>query len=151
MATSQQQPYGTGIIRTESGHQTYLPDGIISSEDGPRDSDLSHSSTLPANEKGEEQHKDDGSDSAAAAAASGGQDRDVEKGGEEQEEQEDPNLVDWDGPDDKANPMNWSPRWKWTIAVNFGLMTFVVSNISFAWHGEETFLLCYMLSFGFEP
>lgn len=27
-------------------------------------------------------------------------------------------VVDWDGPDDPANPMNWSPTRKWiTIAI----------------------------------
>jgi hypothetical protein len=35
----------------------------------------------------------------------------------------DPNIVDWDGPDDPANPMNWSERRKWTTVT-------VVSSIS---------------------
>jgi hypothetical protein len=29
----------------------------------------------------------------------------------------DPNLVTWDGPDDKANPKNWSPSRKWAATL----------------------------------
>ena len=40
------------------------------------------------------------------------------------EEQSDPNLVDWDGPDDPENPQNF-PRWrKWTITASMTLMAF---------------------------
>lgn len=34
----------------------------------------------------------------------------------------DPNIVDWDGPDDPANPMNW-PASKKLIAI--GLVSFI--------------------------
>ncbi|KAK4561157.1 hypothetical protein LTR86_005112 [Recurvomyces mirabilis] len=44
--------------------------------------------------------------------------RDLEKTGVEATEQEqeplDPNIVDWDGPDDPANPYNWSLTKKWS-------------------------------------
>ncbi len=30
----------------------------------------------------------------------------------QEKETRDPNIVDWDGPDDPANPMNWSSRKK---------------------------------------
>lgn len=36
------------------------------------------------------------------------------------EEQRDPNVVDWDGPDDPMNPVNWSPRKKW---LNIGVLS----------------------------
>jgi len=123
-------PQGTGIIRTESGRQTYAPDGIITSSPDPRASDLSHTSTLNRNEK---DLKDDSSD---AVEGQSNDNRDVEKQdpkGEksgEGEDEKDPNVVDWDGPDDPANPMNWSPFRKWTIAVCMGLMTFVVTFAS---------------------
>ena len=29
----------------------------------------------------------------------------------------DPNIVDWDGPNDPANPRNWSPAWKRTNVI----------------------------------
>lgn len=46
------------------------------------------------------------------------------------EEEKDPNLVDWDGPDDPGNPMNM-PEWKkWMITVVAGLMTFSVTFAS---------------------
>ncbi|KAH0289053.1 MFS general substrate transporter, partial [Aureobasidium sp. EXF-3399] len=47
-----------------------------------------------------------------------------------EEEENDPNLVDWDGPDDPGNPMNF-PEWKkWIITVVAGLMTFSVTFAS---------------------
>ncbi|THY62428.1 MFS general substrate transporter [Aureobasidium pullulans] len=49
---------------------------------------------------------------------------------EGEEEENDPNLVDWDGPDDPGNPMNF-PAWKkWLITVVAGLMTFSVTFAS---------------------
>lgn len=35
----------------------------------------------------------------------------------------DPNVVDWDGPDDPANPMNWSSRKKFTALGLVSLIT----------------------------
>lgn len=48
----------------------------------------------------------------------------------DEEEERDPNVVDWDGPDDPQNPMNFPPLRKWGIAVTFGMMTFVVTFAS---------------------
>ncbi|PBP21624.1 MFS general substrate transporter [Diplocarpon rosae] len=45
-------------------------------------------------------------------------------------EEKDPNLIEWDGPDDPENPMNWAPRKKWTVTVMLGLMTFCVTFAS---------------------
>ena len=42
----------------------------------------------------------------------------------EKNEPEDPNIVDWDGPDDPQNPMNW-PTWKIKAHI------FLVSTITF--------------------
>lgn len=59
-----------------------------------------------------------------------GADADVEKqntrnerGLNEKDEEKDPNLVDWDGPDDPGNPMNFKQWKKWTIALMCGVMT----------------------------
>ncbi|KAF2765147.1 rade putative MSF transporter [Teratosphaeria nubilosa] len=38
-------------------------------------------------------------------------------------EERDPNVVDWDGPDDPANPQNWSPINKWTQIAVLSLLT----------------------------
>lgn len=42
-----------------------------------------------------------------------------------QEEAQDPNVVDWDGPDDPENPMNWPAKKKWTIIAALGAITFI--------------------------
>ncbi|KAH0353619.1 MFS general substrate transporter, partial [Aureobasidium melanogenum] len=56
--------------------------------------------------------------------------KDDEKDDGEKKEEKDPNLVDWDGPDDPGNPMNF-PEWKkWTITIVAGLMTFSVTFAS---------------------
>ena len=34
-------------------------------------------------------------------------------------------IVDWDGPDDVANPVNWSKRKKWGIIATLSTMTFI--------------------------
>lgn len=39
----------------------------------------------------------------------------------------DPNLVEFDGPEDTGNPRNWSMKKRWLITVASGLMTFVVT------------------------
>jgi MFS transporter, DHA1 family, multidrug resistance protein len=43
----------------------------------------------------------------------------------EQGKSDDPNLVEWSGPEDPGNPMNW-PVWKkWIITVVLGFMALV--------------------------
>ena len=42
-----------------------------------------------------------------------------------QEEARDPNVVDWDGPDDPANPQNWPAKKKWSIIAALGAVTFI--------------------------
>ncbi len=39
------------------------------------------------------------------------------------ESKSDPYKVEWDGPDDPANPQNWTNRYKWAITVLCTLMT----------------------------
>ncbi|VDC00642.1 unnamed protein product [Peniophora sp. CBMAI 1063] len=41
----------------------------------------------------------------------------------------DPNRVEWDGPDDPANPQNWGKPYRWAITLLCGLMTV---NVTFA-------------------
>ena len=57
---------------------------------------------------------------------------DVEKQSQNQqpettEEPKDPNLVEFDGPDDPGNPRNWTQKRRWIITAVSGLMTFVVT------------------------
>lgn len=39
-------------------------------------------------------------------------------------------IVDFDGPDDRENPKNWSRRRKWAVTGGMGGMTFVVTFAS---------------------
>ncbi|KAL2435320.1 hypothetical protein ABEF94_014931 [Exophiala dermatitidis] len=62
----------------------------------------------------------------------GGQPGDLEKAFSKNEDDDvgvtvtvtaDPNVVDWDGPDDPENPLNWSPRRKWSNILLLAVMT----------------------------
>lgn len=59
---------------------------------------------------------------------------DVEKqhSGQEKgdEPEKDPNLIEWDGPDDKENPQNWSRAYKWFITVMVSLLTLTITFAS---------------------
>jgi DHA1 family multidrug resistance protein-like MFS transporter len=46
------------------------------------------------------------------------------------EKERDPDLVDWDGPDDPENPMNFSTSRKWVITVLLGMATFCITFAS---------------------
>lgn len=37
----------------------------------------------------------------------------------------DPNIVDWDGPEDLENPLNWSSGLKWGIVATISAITFI--------------------------
>lgn len=85
----------------------------------------------------DEKHSDvTNGDKDLEASSNDRRNEDVEKQQQNQqqsdnkEEERDPNVVDWDGPDDPQNPMNWSSYRKWGIAVSMGLMTFVVTFAS---------------------
>lgn len=41
------------------------------------------------------------------------------------EDERDPDIVDWEGPDDPANPQNWPPRKKWGIISALGAVTLI--------------------------
>jgi multidrug resistance protein len=40
-------------------------------------------------------------------------------------DQQDPNIVGWDGPDDPENPLNWTPKKKWSIIATLGSITLI--------------------------
>ncbi len=48
-----------------------------------------------------------------------------EKAAVESEEDGDPNIVSWDGPDDPANPMNWTMRKKWSNVAVLSILTII--------------------------
>lgn len=44
---------------------------------------------------------------------------------EQEVEVRDPLIVDWDGPDDPANPQNWPAKKKWGIIAALGAITLI--------------------------
>lgn len=62
--------------------------------------------------------------------------KDLENGDRYKEEQQskgeekDPNLIEWNGPDDPENPMNWPSSKKWRVTITMGFMTFAVTFAS---------------------
>jgi MFS transporter, DHA1 family, multidrug resistance protein len=42
----------------------------------------------------------------------------------------DPNVIEWDGPDDPGRPQNWPSRTRWIYTMILGSMTFVVTYAS---------------------
>lgn len=69
--------------------------------------------------------------------------RDVEKNvaerenqGQEQVDERDerderaPDLIEWDGPDDPENPMNWANSQKWAVTLALASMTFCITFAS---------------------
>ncbi|KAL5414368.1 hypothetical protein PMIN06_002347 [Paraphaeosphaeria minitans] len=44
--------------------------------------------------------------------------------------EKDPNLIEWDGPEDPENPQNWGRGYKWLITSILGMVTFVITFAS---------------------
>lgn len=42
-----------------------------------------------------------------------------------EETEQDPNIVDWDGPDDPENPMNWPDKKKWLNVAVLSILTII--------------------------
>ncbi|KAI7220293.1 MFS general substrate transporter [Hortaea werneckii] len=95
---------------------------------------------------------------------------DPEKGpttAEQEQEDHDPNIVDWDGPDDPSNPVNWSPTRKWTNIAVLSALTLLtplassmfapgVPEVMRTFHSDNeniaTFVVSvYLLGFAFGP
>lgn len=55
----------------------------------------------------------------------GGHEKEGEHLGERDVKTLDPNIVDWDGPDDPENPLNWSSGLKWGIVATISAITFI--------------------------
>jgi MFS transporter, DHA1 family, multidrug resistance protein len=87
------------------------------------------------------QQYDDTFDGNEVIEGSSGDDTDVEKGDQTNDERaqqlkkkeskhRDPNLIEWDGPNDPENPMNWPTSKKWRVTIAMGMMTFCVTFAS---------------------
>ena len=51
-----------------------------------------------------------------------------------------PNIVDWDGPDDPKNPVNWSERLKWANVAVIATITFLTQVSPDCHHRVQKFL-----------
>lgn len=60
----------------------------------------------------------------------GDEEKQEQQGGNHGEEEKDPNLIEWDGPDDPENPQNWSVGYKWFVTIMLGMTTFVITFAS---------------------
>lgn len=83
------------------------------------------------------------------------------------EQYQDPNIVDWDGPDDPENPMNWPEKKKWLNIAVLSILTIItplgssmfapgIKKILMEFHETSsttaTFLVSiYILGFAFGP
>lgn len=90
---------------------------------------------LPAEGTTTDVEKKDKDDRLSSASTSShdvvNDEKDVEKGPtetatEEAEEPRDPNIVDWEGPDDPANPYNWPAKKKWANIAILSLLTLLI-------------------------
>ncbi|KAI8965603.1 MFS general substrate transporter [Daldinia sp. FL1419] len=100
----------------------------------------------------------------------GESERDVETGVDNRDaalDEKDPDVVDWDGPDDPTNPVNWSDKKKWLNIAILSIMTLVtplgssmfapgIPGIMVEFHETSstiaTFLVSvYILGFAFGP
>ncbi|KAK5651377.1 hypothetical protein OQA88_12534 [Cercophora sp. LCS_1] len=121
-----------------------------------RSEDFDAAATIIGSERGSSREKDDSSFYAP----------EPERISEEKEE-EDSNVVDWDGPTDPENPMNWTDKKKWANIAVLSIMTLVtplgssmfapgIPKILMEFHETSsttaTFLLSvYILGFAFGP
>jgi len=71
--------------------------------------------------------------------------------------EQDPNIVDWDGPDDPKNPLNWPSRKKWGIVWSIGAVTLItpigssffapgVPQVMRAFHEDSLVLSAFVVS-----
>lgn len=106
-------------LALEEGHDADIPtnEGIVNPTDGKiidpaKEQDIDnpnrHSSTSSTSHGANETNDPEKAQPAATS------------------QEHDPNLVDWDGPDDPMNPMNWSAKKKWSNIFILSTITLLV-------------------------
>ena len=86
-------------------------------------SDLSRASSIDLERDPEKSEKDIEKDADSPASA-------APTTTNPQSKTKDPNLVEFDGPDDPENPQNWSRTKKWILTMSLGFMTFNITLAS---------------------
>ena len=86
------------------------------------------------NEKSVDSRSSLNMESTPTSGSENSTDRDIEKEAEapnakkgKDEPPKDPNLVEFDGPDDPGNPQNFSLTKKWTITILLSLLTLTIT------------------------
>ena len=83
-----------------------------------------HDSDFPVDEAHKSSHLDIEKGVQSAAISTNSDERTL--GGDHAPEADrDPDVVDWDGPDDPENPLNWPARKKWTLIGILAMVTLV--------------------------
>jgi hypothetical protein len=103
-------------LAVDEGHDADIPtnEGLVRTKDDP-----SSPTTVASSEFDKDIEKDAVSDHASNITSRAGS---TIQPHEPEQSEVDPNIVDWDGPDDPENPMNWAPSRKWgAIAVVSGI------------------------------
>lgn len=97
-----------------------LPDQTVLREHAANGLAENGHSMISSNDRDEE--KGEASDSSDDSSNSKGKGEDNSK--------KDPNLIDWDGPDDPTNPQNFPASRKWLYTALYGTLTFAVTFAS---------------------
>jgi hypothetical protein len=112
-ATDSEKHHVPGVLGGDlpANEQTALEEGH--DVDARVDENKATNKSLKKEVSAENEKRDESSNSSEDGSP---QERDLEKGQpeshapEEQKEETDPNIVDWDSPDDPENPQNWSVK-----------------------------------------
>jgi hypothetical protein len=101
-------------VRETQGPDDKAADAYEKRHDADDASDKAHATSNLDVEKGVQ----------SAAISTNSDDRTLE-GDPTTEAERDPDIVDWDGPDDPENPLNWPARRKWTLIFILAMVTLV--------------------------
>lgn len=115
-------------------HASYHGNGYHDHHEKPNEDDSSDETDLSKEELGETNDLEKGDTEEIESEVRDGieDQRDLEAGPRltksksgKSARDRDPNLVTWDGPDDKENPKNWSTRRKWAATLVVSSFTFI--------------------------
>ena len=111
----------------DSEHGVKSEAEVEKTEESHKDDKLPDGNQIDSLEKADSHSSDNADGTAKCADLEANVSASSQTSGSDQkkeDEAEDPNAVDWDGPDDPKNPMNW-PAWKINAQI------FLVSAITF--------------------
>lgn len=119
----------TEQVAVEEGHDADIPSSKGVEKTQSQQDAAAKATTIEPEKSNTDRPSTASSSSPSSKEASGQQD--VEKGAadataEEAEAPRDPNIVDWEGPDDPENPYNWPASKKWSNIAILSLLTLLI-------------------------